>query len=46
VLDKHGEYVRQETLSDELLFGPAEDSAYVEEQAIEGHTVKMAVLKS
>jgi isoleucyl-tRNA synthetase len=46
VLDKHSGYVRQETLSDRLEFGPAEDSAYAEEQTIDGHRVKMAVRKA
>ncbi|HET9201358.1 MAG TPA: isoleucine--tRNA ligase, partial [Dehalococcoidia bacterium] len=43
VLDEHEGYVRQETLSEELRFESPRDSAYSEEQTVDGHTVKMAV---
>jgi isoleucyl-tRNA synthetase len=47
VLDKHGDYVRQETLSEELKEGPAPAGAHAEESAIggDGETVTLAVVR-
>jgi isoleucyl-tRNA synthetase len=43
VLARHGDYVRQETLSDELAEGAPPDGSYVEEQKVEGETVTLAL---
>ncbi len=43
IMDKHGGYVRQETLSRELVAGPPPAGAYVEEQKIAGQAITLAV---
>jgi isoleucyl-tRNA synthetase len=43
VFAAHGEYVRAETLADEIAEGAAPDGAHVEEQALDGETVRLAV---
>ena len=43
VMERHGGYIRQETLSLELRRGEPEPSAYVEEQKVEGIAVKLGV---
>jgi isoleucyl-tRNA synthetase len=43
VLAKHGDYVRQETLSEELVEGPPPDGAHAEEQKLDGEPVTLAV---
>jgi len=47
VLQKHGDYVRQETLSDELTEGPPPTGvgAHAEEQKIDGESITLAVLR-
>jgi isoleucyl-tRNA synthetase len=43
VFDAHGDYVREETLAEEITEGRAPDGAYAEEQAVEGEKVTLAV---
>jgi isoleucyl-tRNA synthetase len=43
VLARHGDYVRQETLSRELIDGPPPDGSHAEEQRIDGQAVTLAV---
>ena len=43
VLASHGDYVREETLAEEISEGAAPDGAYVEEQKLDGGTVALAV---
>jgi isoleucyl-tRNA synthetase len=45
VLARHGDYVRQETLSDELAEGPPPAGAHVEEQKLDGEPITLAVLR-
>jgi isoleucyl-tRNA synthetase len=45
VLSKHGDYVRQETLSEELVEGAPSDGAHAEEQTLESEPLKLAVLR-
>jgi isoleucyl-tRNA synthetase len=42
----HGEYVRAETLADEIAEGTAPEGAHVEEQALDGETVTLAVRRA
>jgi isoleucyl-tRNA synthetase len=46
VLARHGDYVRQETLSGELVEGAPPDGAYVEEQKLDGQAVTLAVRRA
>jgi isoleucyl-tRNA synthetase len=46
VLAVHAEYVRAETLADEIDEGTVPEGAYVEEQALEGEPVTLAVSRS
>ena len=46
VFGAHGEYVRAETLADEIAEGTAPEGAHVEEQALESETVTLAVRRS
>jgi isoleucyl-tRNA synthetase len=46
VLVKHAEYVRRETLADEVTEGAPAEGAHTEEQKIEGETVTLAVARS
>jgi isoleucyl-tRNA synthetase len=46
VLDRHGDYVRQETLSEELVEGPPPEDAHGEEQKIDGQMVRLAVRRT
>ena len=46
VFGAHGEYVRAETLADEIAEGTAPEGAHVEEQALEGETVTLAVRRA
>ncbi len=43
VLERHGDYVRQETLSLELRQSEPETDAYVEEATLDGVAVKLGV---
>ena len=43
VMEKHGGYIKEETLSLDLQPGEAEDDAYVEEHRIDGAAVKLGV---
>jgi isoleucyl-tRNA synthetase len=45
VFGEHGEYVGAETLADEIAEGTAPEGAHVEEQALDGETVRLAVLR-
>jgi isoleucyl-tRNA synthetase len=45
VLKRHGDYVRQETLSDELLEGAPPEGAHAEEQKLDGEPITLAVLR-
>ncbi len=45
VLQKHGDYVCQETLSDELTEGPPPEGAHAEEQKLDGEPVTLAVAR-
>jgi isoleucyl-tRNA synthetase len=45
VLARHGDYVRQETLSEELIEGAAPDGAHVEEGKLDGATVTLGVVR-
>jgi len=46
VLTVHGEYVREETLAEEITEGAAPDGAYVQEQKLDGDTVSLAVRRA
>ncbi len=46
VLAGHGDYVRQETLSADLVEGPPPPEAYREEQKIDGQAVSLAVKRA
>ncbi len=46
VLARHGDYVRQETLSLEVREDEPPPDAYVEEQRLDGHPVRLAVRRS
>jgi isoleucyl-tRNA synthetase len=43
VLSRHADYVREETLADEVIEATAPEGAHTEEQALDGETVKLAV---
>ena len=43
VMEKHGGYIKEETLSLDLHPGDAEDGAYVEEHRVDGAVVKLGV---
>ena len=43
VLEVHADYVRQETLSDELTEGPPPEGAHSEEQKLDGEPITLAV---
>ena len=43
VMEKHGGYIKEETLSLDLQSGEAEDGAYVEEHRVDGAVVKLGV---
>ena len=43
VFDAHGDYVREETLADEIIQGSAPEGAFSEEQDLDGVTVMLAV---
>jgi isoleucyl-tRNA synthetase len=45
VLVRHGDYVRQETLSEELVEGAPPDGAHAEEQTLESEPLVLAVLR-
>ncbi|HLB27452.1 MAG TPA: class I tRNA ligase family protein, partial [Dehalococcoidia bacterium] len=45
VLARHGDYVRQETLSEELVEGAPPDGAHREEQTLDGEPLTLAVLR-
>jgi isoleucyl-tRNA synthetase len=45
VLARHGDYVRQETLSDELTEGPPPEGAHAEEQKLGGEPISLAVVR-
>ncbi len=45
VLQKHGDYVRQETLSEQLTEGAPPEGAHVEEQKLDGEPIALAVLR-
>ncbi len=45
VLARHADYVRQETLSDELTEGPPPEGAHAEEQKLDGEPITLAVLR-
>ena len=46
VMEKHGGYIKEETLSLDLQPGEAEDGAYVEEHQVDGAAVKLAVKRA
>ena len=46
IFSEYGDYVREETLAEEIAEGRAPDGAYVEEQALEGETVTLAVRRA
>jgi isoleucyl-tRNA synthetase len=46
VFAAHGDYVREETLTEEISEGHAPDGAYVEEQTVEGERVTLAVRRA
>jgi isoleucyl-tRNA synthetase len=46
IMEKHSEYVRQETLSRELVAGPPPAGAHAEEQKIAGQAITLAVERS
>ena len=46
VMERHGDYVRQETLSLELRPGEPDTDAYVEEHALDGVEVKLGVRRA
>jgi isoleucyl-tRNA synthetase len=43
IMGKHSAYIRQETLSRELIAGPPSSGAHAEEQKVAGETVTLAV---
>jgi len=43
IMDKHSGYVRQETLSRELVAGPPPSGAHVEEHKVGGQAITLAV---
>ena len=45
-MEKHGGYIKEETLSLDLQPGEAEDGAYVEEHQVDGAAVKLAVKRA
>ena len=45
VLQRHGDYVRQETLSEELVEGAPPEGAHVEEQRLDGEPLTLAVVR-
>ena len=45
-MERHGDYVRQETLSLELRQGEPETDAYVEENTLDGVAVKLGVRRA
>jgi isoleucyl-tRNA synthetase len=45
VLAKHGDYVRQETLSEEMVEGAPPDGAHAEEGKLDGEPLVLAVLR-
>ncbi len=44
--ETHGAYIRQETLSERLVRGPAPAEAYAEAQEIDGASVRLAVVRA
>ena len=46
VLGRHDEYVREETLADEVLEGAIPDGAHAEEQDVQGQKVTLAVKRT
>ena len=46
VMEKHGGYIKEETLSLDLQPGETEDGAYVEEHRIDGEAVKLGVKRA
>lgn len=46
VLQKHEDYVRQETLANEITVASPPEGAYSEEQQLDGETVTLSVLRS
>ena len=46
VMEKHGGYIKEETLSLDLQPGDAEDGAYVEEHTVDGATVILGVKRA
>ncbi len=46
VLSRHAEYVRAETLADEVVEGTGPDGAHAEEQTVDGEAVTLAVRRS
>ena len=46
VVAAHGEYVRAETLADELAEGSAPEGAHVEDQLLDGETLTLAVRRA
>ena len=46
VMEKHGGYIKEETLSLDLQSGEAEDGAYVEEHRVDGATVTLGVKRA
>ena len=46
VLSRHDEYVREETLADEVLEGAIPDGAHAEEQDVQGQKVTLAVKRT
>ena len=45
VLQRHGDYVRQETLSEELVEGAPPEGAHAEEQRLDGEPLTLAVVR-
>jgi isoleucyl-tRNA synthetase len=45
LFQKHRDYVRQETLSEELIEGPPPEGAHAEEQKLDGEPITLAVLR-
>jgi len=43
VMDEHGEYIMQETLSNELIAGPPREEAYVQSYTIQGTEVTLSI---
>ena len=46
VMEKHGDYIKEETLSLDIQSGEAEDGAYVEEHRVDGAAVKLGVKRA